>query len=127
MWTANQRSVPSRYQGSATGWTLEGLYSHKLLQDSIDRALTCTAPYCVRRGASVAESLLQTFQEVGNDRLEVLRLLHVGQVRGIFDHDLLNRWDFFDHVISRCQNIRRVPGANNDQNGYFQVAQTVKC
>ena len=59
--------------------------------------------------------------------LELVRMIHIGQMRRVFDDDLLGGWYSLDHIIRGSQDVGSIMLANNDQNGYLEVAETVKC
>src|SRR5215207_4663970 len=73
------------------------------------------------------DSTRQIFQKVCDSCLELIRVIHVGQVRRVFDPDHPGRRQFLDHILRGSQDVRGIMFANDDQNGSLEVAETVKC
>src|SRR5215213_4988315 len=66
-------------------------------------------------------------QESLNRSLELMRMVHVGQVCSVFDFHFLNYWNMLLHIIGSRKNVRCVVLADNYQDWNVEVLQTIKC
>ena len=58
--------------------------------------------------------------------LKFVRVIHIRQVRRVFDDDLSGRRNSLHHIIRGSLYVWVVMCAQDDENGYLEIAEAVK-